>query len=425
MDARRGTWPWVVVLAVAALAGGLAADLPVLIHIAYLLLLLLALAVLYARSSLRAVRLEHRVARRRTVVGERLLEVYWVRARALWPLFGLQVAARSGVGHERPCWALALSPRGHEELTHVAIAVARGRYSVGAALLTVSDPFGLVVARRYQPSGAEVVVWPRPRIVPDFSLAAARAGDLLPARRSWASMPVTGAVRPFAPGDASTRIHWLSSIRHGSLMVKDSERSVGQRLWVALDLSSPAHRGSWGGEGASGEGSTVERGVEAAAYVVELAYKAGLDVGLIAVGSPALLAEPRRGRDQREHLLDLLAVASFDPTASQDLAEALVERRIARPSDAVVMLVPAMPPDLLELSLRLHRLGCGVGIVLLTPEPDEAPTTRGAVGRAAVRAGASADAWREDLAGARIPIYSLQREARDRRETWARGGDDL
>jgi len=418
LDARRGTWPWVVALAVAALAGGLAADLPVLTHIAYLLLLLLALAILYARSSLRAVRLEYRVAGRRTVVGERLLEVYQVRARALWPLFGLQIAARSGVGHERSRWALALSPRGHEELTHVSVAVARGRYPVGAALLTVSDPFGVVVARRYQPPGSEVVVWPRPRIVPDFSLAAARAGDLLPTRRSWASMPVTGAVRPFAPGDASTRIHWLSSIRHGSLMVKDSERSVGQRLWVALDLSGPAHRGS-------GEGSTVERGVEAAAYVVELAYKAGLDVGLITVGAPALLAEPRRGRDQREHLLDLLAVASPGPAAGQGLAEALVERRIARPSDAVVLLVPSMPPDLLELSLRLHRLGCGVGIVLLTPEPDDAPAARRAARHVPGQSAANADAWRQDLAGARIPVYSLEREERDRRGEWARGGGNL
>ena len=85
-------------------------------------------------------------------------------------------------------------------------------------------------------------------------------------------------------------------------MVKDSDRSVGQRLWVALDLSSPAHAGI-------GEQSSVEYGVEAAAYVAELAFKAGLNVGLIVTGAETLVAQPARGRDQREHLFDLLAVA--------------------------------------------------------------------------------------------------------------------
>lgn len=356
MSSRRGTWPWVVGLAALALAGGLGARMTALVHAAYLLLAVLLFALMYARLSLRATRLTHHASAPRLYVGERLLEVYALRAHALWPIFNIEVAPSRGLSGERPAWLVALTPRGHEELTSVTLAERRGRYALGGAVVTVFDPFGLVRPRRGVAEGSEVIIWPLARMVPDFSLAVARAGDLLPARRSWATMPVSGAVRPFAQGDASTRIHWLSSARHGFLMVKDSDRSVGQRLWVALDLSSPAHAGV-------GEESTVEYGVEAAAYVIELAYKAGLDVGLIVTGAGTLVAEPRRGRVQREQMLDLLAVAQ--PGNGMSLGLALEEHRVARPSDAVVMITPGVPLDLLDMLARLRRLGCGVAVVLL------------------------------------------------------------
>ena len=356
MVTRRGSWPSVVALALVALVAGMLEGYPVLTHVAYLLILLLLLCLLYATRSLRLTRLEHRVATTRLYAGERLLEVYRLSTRAPWPVFNLYVAGRAGVAAAGPYWIVGLGPRGHEELTALAIAPARGRYWVGAAVVGVADPFGIVVRRRRYRAAAEVVVWPLPRIVPEFARAAARAGDLLPARRSWASMPVSGAVRPFAPGDPSTRIHWLSSIRHGSLMVKNSDQSAGQRLWVALDLTSPAHAGV-------GEESTVEYGVEAAAYVTELSYKEGLDVGLVVAGTELLVAEPRRGQVHREYLRDLLAVARAD--SGPALVATLDEQRIVRPSDAIVIVTPDPAPALQECAARLRRLGCGVVVVLL------------------------------------------------------------
>jgi len=353
---RRGAWPSVAALALAALAAGTLGGYPELAHVAYLLALLLLLCLLYAALSLRLTHLEHRVATTRLYAGERLLEVYRLSTRAPWPVFNLHVVGRDGVAAAGPYWIVGLGPRGHEELTALTTASARGRYRVGATMAAVSDPFGVVVKRRRYRAAAEVVVWPLPRIVPDFARAAARAGDLLPARRSWASMPVAGAVRPFAPGDSSTRIHWLSSMRHGSLMVKDSDQSAGQRLWVALDLTSPAHAGA-------GEESTVEYGVEAAAYVTEFSYKEGLDVGLVVVGAETLVAEPRRGQVHREHLRDLLAVARAG--VGPALVATLDGQRIVRPSDAIVVVTPDASPDLQECAARLRRLGCGVVVVLL------------------------------------------------------------
>jgi uncharacterized protein (DUF58 family) len=384
MNARRGSWPWVLLLAVLGLGGGLATGAAILVHVAYLLIALLILCPLYAWLSLRSLRLEHRASAARIVAGDRLLEIYQLKSAVPWPILGIMVRSRPGVSGVPQHWALATGRRGGEEWTAVSVAPMRGRYSVGVSALTVSDPFGLSVFRRALPISMEVVVHPRPRIIPDFVLAVARAGDLMSARRSWAHMPVSGAVRPFAAGDASTRIHWLSSARHGMLMVKDSERSVGQRVWVALDLNSALHAGS-------GEQSTVEYAVEAAAYVVELAFKAGLNVGLIVSGPRTLVAQPARGRDQREYLMDLLAVARQGEGLG--LATAIEDSRATRPSDAIILLTPEVSDELIELAARLRRLGCGVAAVLL-----DAPSFGGAL----PQGGAALEAER-------VPVYVLSR----------------
>lgn len=390
---RRGAWPWVTALAALSLAFGLYTGSPTLDRAAYLLAGLLVLCPLYAFLSLRSLRLEHSISTIRVVAGERVLEVYRVRARALWPVWGVGIAAGSygWTDDARPRWTLALAPRGHEELAHVSRAGPRGRYRVGAAAVHVSDPFGVVVARRCWPSSGEVVVWPRPRAVPQLVFAAARAGELLAARRSWASSPVSGAVRPYTQGDSSTRIHWLSSARHGSLMVKDSDRSVGQRLWVALDLESPAHAGV-------GADSTVEYGVEAAAYVAERADKTGFAVGLAVAGAAPIVTPARRGRAARARMLDVLAEAAPRLAGTGGgLGALLVDERVVRPADGIVLITPYLTPELLDLAVRWRRLGCGVSVVLLDAESFGGVGAGGATTRGALAA----------LDAARIPACIL------------------
>ena len=148
MVTHRGSWPSVAALALAALAAGTLGAYPALVHVAYLLALLLLLCLLYAALSLRLTRLEHRVAATRLYAGERLLEVNRLATRAPWPVFNVHVVGRGGVASVGPYWLVGLSPRGHEELTALPTARARGRYRVGASMVGVSDPGGVVVRRR-------------------------------------------------------------------------------------------------------------------------------------------------------------------------------------------------------------------------------------------------------------------------------------
>ena len=175
MTAPRGSWPWALALAVLALAGGFGAGFPALVHMGYLLLGLLLLCLVYARLSLCTLDVEHRAAATRIMPGDRLLEVYVARTRAPWPIFNVDVVAHGGLAGVRASWDMALGPRGHEEWTAVSVGATRGRYPLGAARIATSDPFGLFVGRRRRRPTAEVIVHPRARIVPGFSLAGARA----------------------------------------------------------------------------------------------------------------------------------------------------------------------------------------------------------------------------------------------------------
>ncbi len=390
-DARGGTWPWAALCGLAAFGAGLVWDRPLLVHLAYLLFLLLAVAPLYVALVLHGCALTYTPATDRLVAGDVLVETYALRSRGIWPAPGVTVAALSEATRTQPEWLVLVGPRARTELSARATAPYRGRFDVGGAVATVSDPFGVVVRQRLFSPTHEIVVWPRARAVPGFDLAAARSGDLLPARRSWASMPVTGAVRPFAQGDPSTRIHWLSTVRHGFLMVKESEHVAGQRLWVVLDLTSPAHR-------LAGPTTTVERAVEAAAYVAATADEVGLDVGLLVSGAEAGVVEPRRGRVQHGVILDILATvaAPHDPGAAASLETLLAEQHVARTSDAVVLLTPAVSFGVLDELIRFHRLGCGVAVVLVADdEPFPEPSSLSHVALAA------------ELDAAHIALYTI------------------
>ena len=69
------------------------------------------------------------------------------------------------------------------------------------------------------------------------------------------------SIRPYVHGDAINRIHWLTSVRHGELHVKEFELDKTADLWIYLDLERHWHRGE-------GEDSTEERAVTVAASIV-------------------------------------------------------------------------------------------------------------------------------------------------------------
>jgi uncharacterized protein (DUF58 family) len=115
--------------------------------------------------------------------------------------------------------------------------VRRGVIEVGPARVRRQDPFGLVTADIEVPGTATVCVRPlshRLRLLPS-----GRQIDLEgPTRERSAGNASFHQLRPYAPGDDPRRIHWRSSARVGTLVVRHMVDTTRPQLAIVLDNRS-------------------------------------------------------------------------------------------------------------------------------------------------------------------------------------------
>ncbi|HEY6057154.1 MAG TPA: DUF58 domain-containing protein, partial [Candidatus Limnocylindrales bacterium] len=144
-------------------------------------------------------------------------------------------------------------------------------------------------------------------------------------------------VRPYAPGDSMNRIHWKTTARHGEIQVKEFDLEQTADVWIFLDLERAVQAGS-------GDESTLEVAVRAAASIADRALLENRAVGLTTSGHHPTVLPADRGPRQHLKLMQILAAVEADGTAP--LAEALVT--------------------------GLHRLRRGMTVVVITPSFDRA-----------------------------------------------------
>jgi uncharacterized protein (DUF58 family) len=153
----------------------------------------------------------------------------------------------------------------------------RGRYAIGPGLLTATDPFGLVRASEATGSTSGFVVFPRVEPLRGRAPAGIRhGGTSRAATASLASGSEFFATREWRPGDDMRRIHWRSTARMGTVMVRQEELPRRDRATVVLDNRRSSYAPGWDGE------EIFERAVEAAASLVHHFLGDGFTVRLAA-----------------------------------------------------------------------------------------------------------------------------------------------
>ncbi len=182
----------------------------------------------------------------------------------------------------------------------------RGRWLLGPALARAADPFGLAWSDRAVGPAAEVAVWPA---VVDL---AASAGELMgSADRAHAGARTPAAddasLRDYRDGDDLRRVHWASSARRGTLVVRSEEQQGRTAATILLGLP-PAPTG-------------LEWAITAAASVALSVVEAGHPVRLIA-GAQETSVHDTHGRaaeSARATILDsTVDLAPTDSTAEAD-----------------------------------------------------------------------------------------------------------
>ncbi|WP_433336923.1 DUF58 domain-containing protein [Spirillospora sp. CA-294931] len=202
-----------------------------------------------------------------------------------------------------------LRPGGKRSVTYRLPTDRRGEIAVGPLRLVRSDPMRL--ASRVREYGAPETLLVRPRTVPLELLASGRAYHLdgPTSDRSPAGTTTFHALREYVIGDEMRHIHWKSSARTGTLMVRQLVDASLPTTTVVLD----ARPGSWR------DPDDFELAVDAAASVAVGAAAASFPVRVLTGGGP--VADTRGGPDDREVLLDrLTAVTAEDaPRATVDI----------------------------------------------------------------------------------------------------------
>jgi len=144
----------------------------------------------------------------------------------------------------------------------------RGIFAVGPSAFERMDPLGLAVGRRPFPSPGHVIVHPRV-----FPIAAPHGNhhsiDSDSAVRRSASDPLSGFVslRPYVDGDDPRMIHWPTTARMGTMMVREHVElrrpSFTVLIETAVEAATP---------------DDFEEMVDVAASVVVHALQYGVDV---------------------------------------------------------------------------------------------------------------------------------------------------
>jgi uncharacterized protein (DUF58 family) len=226
--------------------------------------------------------------------------------------------------------------------------VARGRHRFAPLHLAVADPFGLAAAALEVEERQALVVYPRlvelERLFFDGGAGPNDGRRLLLRRASGFELH---SVRDHQQGESLRRVHWPSTARRGSLMVKELEDAPRDEVAVLLD-------GDAAGVAGISPDSSFDAGVRAAGSILRAQIRRG---------RRCVLALNTAGRETQavssdgpewQRALELLAAA--EPDAGTPAA-ALLESGIgpaARALELVVVtsrIAPGLVDRLLERAL--------------------------------------------------------------------------
>jgi uncharacterized protein (DUF58 family) len=257
-----------------------------------------------------------------------------------------------------PSIAIArLEPGVAEGPSYAVLAANRGAYQLGPLVVRWGDPFGLT--QRLVPvcEPFELLVHPRSEPVVDRPLT--RLWEDPPVRppisKPWPMGMEFYGMRPYQPGDDPRRIVWRAFARTGTLLVREAEQGVTDKLVVLFDQDRRRH--------SSGAVSTsFETGARVVASLVSHHLREGYTVTL--EGSCARLAPPQRGAGGRFTLLDSLARAARERGTLDGLLDRVLVH-LGTDTELAVVTPHLTASSLARLQLLLGK-GVSVMVIALT-----------------------------------------------------------
>jgi uncharacterized protein (DUF58 family) len=329
-----------------------------LFFILYLLLLVVGGAYLLTRVGLSDLEAGYALDRLAGHVGEELRVTYTLRNTSRLPKPWLEAHNPTTLPAGLPGRVLGLGPRAERSWLIRAPLMRRGHFRIEPLNIRTGDPFGFFEAQAAVGQGVTVVVYPMIERLPLWRLPPAGIeGTHAHAERTLQATPLATTVRPWAPGDAYSRIHWRSTARHGDIVVKDFDLEQTADAWIFLDLQHAVQAGA-------GDDSTVEVAVRAAASIADKAILENRSVGLTTNGRHQAVLPADRGGRQQAKIMSLLAAVDGDGMTPLDESIVAGLPRIRR-GMTVIVITPSTQRDWIRPLATLRSRGIGCAVVLV------------------------------------------------------------
>ena len=267
----------------------------------------------------------------------------------------------------------------------------RGVITVGPVHTVRADPIGLVRRERLRDNSIDLFVHPRTLSIPSMSTGFVRDLEGNPTRNLTTDDVSFHALREYVPGDERRSIHWKSTAKTGTYMVRQFEESRRSHLMVLLSLTAADYRTDEEFEMAVSVAGSL--GVRALRDARTLTVVAGTRSARARTGTragtpaaPTAGTRPGRGGAEmttlrelstvtRNRLLDELSgVDRTDAEPALTDVAALAAEVVAGLS--VAFLVCGTGTSLAQLRTASARFPLGVEVVAVVCDPDAVPGLR-------------------------------------------------
>jgi uncharacterized protein (DUF58 family) len=336
----------VAVLCLAAYVGGWQLGWVELMVVAAGCLLALAIAVPFVIGRIR-LDLRRTLAPQRVTAGERAVAVLIVGNNGRAPSRALTIEDRVG-----PRWQQievgGLGAGVSHPYTYELPTQRRGVLTIGPAVIAREDPLRMM--RREVRHAGEQQFWvhPRWRPLPPLSVGFAKDLEGPTSDTSPKGDVAFHALREYQLGDDYRHIHWMSTARVNSPMVRHYVDNRRPELLVLLDDRD-----------ASLSGDQFEVAMEIAASLAVSSLAQDQPVAVWGTGGPMLGASRPGGREQ---ILDRLAAA--DPVVTGDPARASMLALRSEPRASALVLVTG-PVDVHDLALLAGEVRRKVKVLIV------------------------------------------------------------
>ncbi|KQR54631.1 hypothetical protein ASF88_07670 [Leifsonia sp. Leaf336] len=172
----------------------------------------------------------------RVVVGDRAPGEVTVRNPTRRRLPGVRVEVPVGAGLAEFAAPSLLSGDEHSDVFVVPTS-RRGIVPIGPVRTVRADPVGMLRREWVWADSLDLFVHPRIIAIPSMSTGFVRDLEGAPTRDLTQSDIAFHALREYTPGDERRNIHWKSTAKTGSYMVRQFEETRRSHLLVALSLS--------------------------------------------------------------------------------------------------------------------------------------------------------------------------------------------